>query len=152
METRKVIRLAEIMGQYGLTELEIKDKDTSVRLCRGGVPVAMPVATLPVATNGECAAEAEAAEAPQAVSKPVLTVRAPMPGTFYSSSSPEAPAYVTEGDVVTPDTVVCIVEAMKVMNEVKAEVSGVITKVLAANGAPVEYGQSLFEVTPGGMD
>ena len=144
MDAKKIIRLAEIMKEHGLTELEVCEKDTKVRLSRGGAvaAVANPAVTSAVP------AEATPAKAPAAEAKEALYITAPMPGTFYSSSSPEATAFVTVGDKVTPNTTVCIVEAMKVMNEVKAEVSGVITKVLAASGAPVEYGQHLFEVSP----
>jgi acetyl-CoA carboxylase biotin carboxyl carrier protein len=73
-------------------------------------------------------------------------IKSPMVGTFYASSSPEAPPYVAAGQEITPDTVVCIIEAMKVMNEIKAEISGVIAEVLAENGKPVQFGQTLFRV------
>jgi acetyl-CoA carboxylase biotin carboxyl carrier protein len=69
-----------------------------------------------------------------------------MVGTFYAAPSPEAPAYVTVGQEITPDSVVCIIEAMKVMNEIKAEISGVVTEVCAENGKPVQFGQTLFRV------
>ena len=73
-------------------------------------------------------------------------ITSPMVGTFYGSASPESPAYVSVGQEVTEDTVVCIIEAMKVMNEIKAEVRGVIAEVVAENGKPVQYGQALFKV------
>ncbi len=73
-------------------------------------------------------------------------IKSPMVGTFYAAQSPEAPPYVTAGQEITPDTVVCIIEAMKVMNEIKAEISGVIAEVCAENGKPVQFGQTLFRV------
>ncbi|HEY8904080.1 MAG TPA: acetyl-CoA carboxylase biotin carboxyl carrier protein, partial [Chthoniobacterales bacterium] len=73
-------------------------------------------------------------------------ITSPMVGTFYGSPSPDSPAYVSVGQTITPDTVVCIVEAMKVMNEIKAEVSGVIAEIVAENGKPVQFGQALFRV------
>ena len=73
-------------------------------------------------------------------------IKSPMVGTFYSAPSPDAPPYVTAGQEITPDTVVCIIEAMKVMNEIKAEISGVVAEVLAENGKPVQFGQTLFRV------
>ena len=83
-----------------------------------------------------------------AVNTGELNVKSPMIGTFYRSPSPEAAAYVDIGTEVTPDTVVCIIEAMKVMNEIKSEVKGVITQNLVENGKPVEFGQQLFKVRP----
>lgn len=97
-------------------------------------------------------AHLHAAPAPAAVQAPTADVsnlkeiKSPMVGTFYSSPSPEAPPFVSVGQTVTPDTVVCIVEAMKVMNEIKAEVSGTIAEISADNGKPVQFGQALFRV------
>lgn len=89
-----------------------------------------------------------AAEAPAAVPAVAegVEIKSPMVGTFYASPSPETPPFVTPGQEVTPDTVVCIIEAMKVMNEIKAEVSGTIVEVSAENGKPVEFGQTLFRL------
>ncbi len=95
----------------------------------------VPVAASPVASAPEASATSDDKE-----------ITSPMVGTFYASPSPESPAYVAVGSVVSPDTVVCIVEAMKVMNEIKAEVSGTITEIGAENGKPVQFGQALFRV------
>jgi acetyl-CoA carboxylase biotin carboxyl carrier protein len=87
--------------------------------------------------------------APAAVAAPAATgieVKSPMVGTFYGSPSPESPAFISVGQEITPDTVVCIIEAMKVMNEVKAEVSGTVTEICAENGKPVQFGQALFRL------
>jgi acetyl-CoA carboxylase biotin carboxyl carrier protein len=75
-----------------------------------------------------------------------IEVKSPMVGTFYGSPSPESPAFISVGQEITPDTVVCIIEAMKVMNEVKSEVSGTVTEICAENGKPVQYGQALFRL------
>ena len=146
MDIKKIVRLAEVMNDQGLTELEICEKDTKIRLCRGGAAVP---AGAPVYVAQPAAAEEVKSEAPVAKeASKSLFITAPMPGTFYSSSNPDSMAFVTVGDRVDRNTVVCILEAMKVMNEVKSEVAGVITKILAVSGAPVEYGQPLFEVSP----
>jgi acetyl-CoA carboxylase biotin carboxyl carrier protein len=92
----------------------------------------------PGATSEGAAAAAEASHHKE--------IKSPMVGTFYAAQSPEAPPYVTAGQEITPDTVVCIIEAMKVMNEIKAEISGVIAEVCAENGKPVQFGQTLFRV------
>ena len=145
MNFKTIVRLAEIMSEHGLTGLEVKEKDTEIRLSRApGAP--------PAATPAPAPAPKPAATAPTPPAEPAAPVTrfitAPMPGTFYTSSAADAPAYIAEGDVVKPDTVVCIVEAMKVMNEVKAETAGIVTRILAVNGQAVEYGQKLFEITP----
>jgi len=158
MELKSISRLAELMARHGLSELEIKENDTSIRLCRplnvvspDVVPMAEARAveyTVPEGVSPVAAASAEPAPA-SAAAAPVEESRfitAPMLGTFFSAASPDDPAFVAEGDEVTADTVVCIIEAMKVMNEIKAETSGTITKILVPNGSPVEFGQKLFEI------
>lgn len=145
MDVKTIKQLAELMGQYNLSELSLEQNDSKLRLTKAQ-SVPLPEESLP----------RKAAGAPAAALKPCDDVKAeehdyiksPLVGTFYRSSSPDAAAFVTEGSVVAPGTVVCIVEAMKVMNEIKAEKSGVITKVLLDNASPVEYGQPMFEITP----
>ncbi len=106
-----------------------------------------PAPSAPVAHHtAPVAAPAAAAAAPAAEASNLKEIKSPMVGTFYSSPSPEAAPFVTVGQTVTPDTVVCIVEAMKVMNEIKAEVSGTIAEISADNGKPVQFGQALFRV------
>ncbi len=153
MEYRTITRLAEIMAKHGLTELEVSEKDFSVRLNRQATVAAQPVVAAAAQPAAVAAVSAEAA-APvkpavaEATCADAMFITSPMPGTFYSSSSPNAPAYVSVGDLVKVGQPVGIVEAMKVMNEIKSEVAGVVTKNLIANGAPVEYGQKLFEISP----
>ena len=151
MELKSISRLADLMARHGLSELEIKENDTSIRLCRplnGMVVPAMP--EVPVseafpASEPTSVTREEPSSAVPSVDEPRY-ITAPMLGTFFSAAEPDAPALVSEGDVVTPDTVVCIIEAMKVMNEIKAETSGTITKILVPNGSPIEFGQKLFEI------
>ena len=100
------------------------------------MPAVMPVAVAPVAAAAPAASTGE------------IEIKSPMIGTFYRSPSPEAAPYVDIGTEVGPDTVVCIIEAMKVMNEIKAEARGVITAVVAENSKPVEFGQPLFKIRP----
>ena len=145
MDLKDIKALIDLMQKNGLTAFEMeKDgfrislaKETSFAPAVGYAHA--PVAPAPVST-APAAAPAEAA-APVASGKEIPS---PMVGTFYSSPSPESPAFVKVGQKVTPDTVVCIIEAMKVMNEIKAEVSGTITEVAAENGQPVQFGQALF--------
>lgn len=103
-------------------------------------PIQAPSAPLPAAPASPAPA------APAAAASNLKEITSPMVGTFYTSPSPDAPPYVEVGQTVTPDTVVCIVEAMKVMNEIKAEVAGVIAEIAAENGKPVQFGQALFRV------
>ena len=135
--------LAKLMADYDLSEISIDEANGKLRLRRGGTvefeampPTAAPVYAAPAA--------APAAAAPAAA--PVDAITAPIVGTFYLAPAPTAPAFVQVGDTVSADTVVCIIEAMKVMNEVKAERSGVIKRVLAENAHAVEFGQPLFEI------
>src|SRR5205085_733540 len=106
--------------------------------------LAAPVAAAPAATPSAPAAAAPAEAA--APSEPTREITSPMVGTFYRAASPESPSFVDVGQEVNEDTVVCIIEAMKVMNEIKAEVKGVIAEVVAENGKPVQFGQALFKV------
>ncbi|NLF92625.1 MAG: acetyl-CoA carboxylase biotin carboxyl carrier protein [Oligosphaeraceae bacterium] len=141
MDTRIVAKLAEIMTQHQLTELEIAQENFSVRLCRGQSREFIDHAVqqkLPAAVATEVSAVVPEVK--------TICITAPMPGTFYSASAPEAAPFLKEGDDVSLGKVVCIVEAMKVMNEVKAEVCGKVSKILVQNGTPVEFGQPLFEL------
>ena len=154
MDTKIVQRLAEIMARHGLSELEIEEAGSRVHLCRGGVvaPASPVVASAPVvaavseAPASESPSSAAASASSASVSASATTITSPLVGTFYTASSPEAEPFVHEGSVVTAGTTVCIIEAMKVMNEVKAECDGVITRVLLPNKSAVEYGTALFEM------
>ncbi|MBI2153224.1 MAG: acetyl-CoA carboxylase biotin carboxyl carrier protein [Candidatus Rokubacteria bacterium] len=135
-EVRQLIDLALARG---LTELEVSQGETRIRIRRevghAAAPVAPPVAPAP----------AQQAERPEAH---LLTIEAPMVGTFYRAPSPTADPYVREGDVIKEGQVLCVIEAMKLMNEIESKVAGRISKILVENGQPVEYGQPLFLIEP----
>ncbi|NMA42315.1 MAG: acetyl-CoA carboxylase biotin carboxyl carrier protein [Oligosphaeraceae bacterium] len=139
MDSKNIAKLAQIMTEHQLTELEMQEQDSYIRMSR--LSQELPAAQ--AAAASQAAAAEPAADAPEEKS---AVITAPMPGTFYSSPAPELPAFVKEGEHIGVNTVVCIVEAMKVMNEVKSEISGVVNKVLVKNASPVEFGQPLFEV------
>jgi acetyl-CoA carboxylase biotin carboxyl carrier protein len=154
MDIEEIHRLIELMNENELLELELVEDSKKIRLKKkyeGGAKV-IPMAAGPVPQAAPAAAPAPAAsEAAPAASGPpegTVEIKSPMVGTFYRASNPESPPYVEEGDEVTKDTVVCIVEAMKVFNEIKAEMDGTIVSILCENGDTVEYGQPMFIVKP----
>jgi acetyl-CoA carboxylase biotin carboxyl carrier protein len=139
-------RLAGVLAELGLAEVEVESKDLRVRVQRS---VATAAAT-PLVASPPAAAPA-AGEHPlvaDAVSPALVTLEAPMVGTFYRAPSPTADPFVNEGDVVKESQVLCIIEAMKLMNEIEAKVGGRIAKILVENGQAVEYGQPLFLIDP----
>jgi len=159
-DPKLIRRLARIMSSEGLSELEIQDKEEGLelRLCRGeaaGAPAAAPVLQVLPGTVGGAAPAPAAAAAPQAAPAAeaapagTVTIDSPMVGTFYRSPSPDTDPFIEVGARVDAEKVVCIVEAMKVMNEIKAEISGVVTEILVGDGEPVEFGQPLFQVQKG---
>lgn len=150
MELKDIKSLIDLMKKNDLTELRIERQDFKIALKRGietVIPAIVPQVYAPAAAPHLAAASAPVGESAPAAAPPSgKEIVSPMVGTFYLTPSPESPAYAEIGTVVTPDTVVCIIEAMKVMNEIKAEVSGTITEILAENGKPVQFGQPLFRV------
>jgi acetyl-CoA carboxylase biotin carboxyl carrier protein len=122
---REIRRLANLLRDYGLSEVEVEREGVRVRLRREPAPVA-----------------------PAAAEAHMLTIEAPMVGTFYRAPSPDAPPFVRDGDRVKKGQVVCIIEAMKLMNEIESKVAGRLVKVLVENTQPVEYGQPLFLLEP----
>jgi len=151
-DLKKVKELIELMIEKDLVEVEIVDGDSKIHLKRPGSSMAIPAAAqMPAmipATAPFAAAPAAPAPASSAADDKLADIKSPIIGTFYSSPSPDSPPYVKAGDHVTAETVVCIIEAMKVMNEIKAETAGTIEKVMITNGQTVEYGQVLFKVRP----
>ena len=167
LDIRKLKELIRLMVENELTEIDLKDEKETVSLRREGsqAPVVQvsPAAAAPPAAPAPAPAPAPAAPAQAAPAAPAAApaaepspadtsnleqITSPMVGTFYSAAKPESPAFANVGDTVTADTTVCIVEAMKIFNEIKAEQSGVIEKVLVSNGDSVEFGQALFLVRP----
>jgi acetyl-CoA carboxylase biotin carboxyl carrier protein len=149
MDIRKVKKLIELLDESGIAEIEITEGEESVRISRHsqGAPVAMapaPVAA-PAPPPPPAAGEAPAAPAAEPDEEGFL-VTAPMVGTFYAASSPGASPYVQVGDRVNEGDTLCIIEAMKMMNQIEADVAGVIKSIRVQNGEPVEYGQTLIVI------
>lgn len=146
MDIRKIKKLIELLEQSGIAEIEIKEKDESVRICRMLPGTAAP-APVVIAAPMPMAAPVPAAVAPQpAAAEPTADnlITSPMVGTFYRAPSPEAKDFVTVGQQVATGDTLCIIEAMKMMNQIEADRAGTIREILVENGEPVEYGQPLF--------
>jgi len=155
VELKDIKAIIDLMKKNSITEFELEEKDSKLRLKRGlsgpaqisqsddSYPVmAMPVAAPIVSVSAPAPTPAAIANTGE------IDIKSPMIGTFYRSPSPDSASYVDVGAEVGPESVVCIIEAMKVMNEIKSEVRGVITQILVENGKPVEFGQPLFKVRP----
>ncbi len=148
------------MKRSGLTEFEIEEKGLRLRICRspngngnGNLAVVQAAPTYPGAVPPVLSPQPETPSSPSSESKAeeadkenLHFIKSPMVGTFYRSPSPESPPFVNEGDTIEQETTVCIIEAMKVMNEIPADIAGEIVQILLQNGESVEYGQPLFEV------
>ena len=145
-DVRIIKTLVGLMNQHDLSEIDLHEGEHRIRLRRGSQKEIVSTMTAPAPPVGG----PPAADAKSNPTKAGAAIKSPTPGTFYASPSPGEAPFVTVGSRVTPETVVCIIEAMKILNEIPAECSGVITKVLADNQQPVEYGQVLFEVDPTG--
>lgn len=154
MDLKDIKAVIDLMKKNAITEFELEKQEFKIKLKRGGngghavqsydeQPAVMitgaPVVALPSPASPSPSAASSSGDA---------DIKSPMIGTFYRSPSPESASYVEVGTEVNPDTVVCIIEAMKVMNEIKAEVRGVITQVCVDNAKPVEFGQPLFKIRP----
>ncbi len=155
LDIRKLKELVRLMVANDLTELDLRDSEEQVTLRRQRLNHAPPFDTeLPPAAGAAAAAAAAAAPSPRGVAATEIEasgltkIASPMVGTFYAAASPDAAPFVTAGSVVGPDTVVCLVEAMKIFNEIKAECSGTVEKVLVNNGDAIEFGQPLFLIRP----
>ncbi len=149
----KISALLALMKENDVVELELEEGEFSIALRKQGAFLAQtmgPVQAMMAPAPAPAPASAPAAAAPAAVDDPGLEpIKSPIVGTFYRAPSPESAPYVQQGDTVRKDTVVCIIEAMKIMNEIRAEADGVIERVLVESGEPVEYGQPLFLIRRG---
>jgi len=151
-DVERIQRLVELMDQYGLSEIVLRHGDARIKLRRGSEPAvtafAPPQGYVPPRDLQIPTAAVPAAASPQvsADEEHVALIKSPMVGTFYAAPDPDSPSYVKVGDVVGSETIVCIVEAMKVFNQIPAEVSGRVLAVLVENGEPVEFGQPLFKI------
>ncbi|MBC2600654.1 acetyl-CoA carboxylase biotin carboxyl carrier protein [Puniceicoccus vermicola] len=155
MDIDQIEKLVELMKDSDLSSMEIEEETFRIRLARekeiiavhggGGAsapaPLPSPATSAPAAAGG--------ASAPEPEEKGIVYVKSPMVGTFYRAPSPDSPPFAEEGGKVKADSVVCIIEAMKVMNEIQSEVSGKIVEILVENGEPVEFGQALMKVKEG---
>lgn len=164
MKAKEIRDLIDFIAQSGLAEVNIESEDFKISVKRNNIvvetaaavtpvvaatpaPVAAPVAT-PAVTPAAASTEAEKPAASASDDSNLIAVKSPMIGTFYRSSSPETPAFVNVGDTVEAGQTVCIIEAMKLFNEIESDVSGTIVKILVDNSTPVEYDQPLFLVEP----
>lgn len=157
IDIRKLKELVRLMVENDLAELDVRDQQETVTIRRGvsGQPVVMAMPQVAGAHHGAASSRAgseEGGESSEGVAGgddgELVAIESPMVGTFYSAPNPDTPAFVSVGKSVTPDSVVCLVEAMKVFNEIKAECTGVVERVLVNNGDAVEFGQKLFLVRP----
>lgn len=146
MDIRKIKKLIELIEESGINELEIKEGEESVRISRGGqmVAAAPMMAAAPVAATP--APQTPSIEAPAAAEPEGHILRSPMVGTFYRSSAPGEKAFVEEGQHVNAGDVLCIVEAMKMMNQIEADKSGTVGTILVADGEPVEFDQPMITI------
>lgn len=153
-DLKDIKAIIELMRKNSVSEFELEKQDFKLRLKRGSNGSGAAYEEAPVLTYVQpsvAVAPGVPVVLPNQIAAPVsneLEIKSPMIGTFYRAPSPEAASYIEVGAEVNPDTVVCIIEAMKVMNEIKAEAKGVITQVLVENAKPVEFGQPLFKLRP----
>jgi acetyl-CoA carboxylase biotin carboxyl carrier protein len=145
LDLKEIKELIALMRRNELSEFEMETEGFRIKLKKGGDAVVTQVPVTYAAPQPAPAPEAPTA-APAEAKTPGREITSPMVGTFYSSATPEASPYVEVGAEITEDTVVCIIEAMKVMNEIKAETRGVIAEILVENGKPVQFGQALFRL------
>lgn len=160
MSTQDIQQLIDFISKSGLDEVKIETSELKINVKRSATPTVVAAsasAMLPAAPAAAPATQPVAAPAPVAPSTPAaeaasptnqVTIKSPMIGTFYRSANPESPMFAEVGDEIKPGKVVCIIEAMKLFNEIEAEISGRIVKVLVENATPVEYDQPLFIVEP----
>jgi acetyl-CoA carboxylase biotin carboxyl carrier protein len=148
VDLKDIKAIIDLMKKNSVSEFELEKQDFKIRLKRGVNGGASMIYDEPTAVTYMPPAAVSAPATPATPVSSEIEVKSPMIGTFYRAPSPESASYVEVGTEVNPDTVVCIIEAMKVMNEIKSEVKGVITQVLIENAKPVEFGQPLFKLRP----
>jgi acetyl-CoA carboxylase biotin carboxyl carrier protein len=138
-------RLAAVVNELGLSEIEVEAADLKLRVQRTAVPAVAAAAATPAAPPATSERPIVADAVPLSAS---ISIEAPMVGTFYRASSPTAEPYVREGDMVKEGQILCIIEAMKLMNEIDSEYDGEVVKIYIENGQPVQYGERLFAIKP----
>ncbi|QDS89392.1 Acetyl-CoA biotin carboxyl carrier [Rosistilla ulvae] len=142
-DIEQIRKLVELMEEHNLAEVDLKQDEKQIKLCRGGVaaapaPMMMQAPVAAAAPAPVAAAETDGAN--------IAIIKAPMVGTFYARPNPESPTFVNVGDSINAETTICIVEAMKVFNEIPAEISGKVVAVLAKDGEAVDFGKPLFKI------
>ena len=152
MDLKDIKAIIDLMKKNSIAEFELERQDFKIRLKRGGLAVAPGeeafLQNYSPAAGASVSAPLQIAPTAAGPATGQLEIKSPMIGTFYRSPSPESGSYVEVGSEVNPDTVVCIIEAMKVMNEIKAETKGIITQILVDSAKPVEFGQPIFKIRP----
>ena len=152
MDLRKLKTLIDLISESNVSELEITEAEGKVRIVKGSPaavvmqPVAQPVAAAASAAAAPAAAAPAESAAPAPAAAPGFTVKSPMVGTYYRAASPGAKPFVEVGSSVKAGDTLCIIEAMKILNEIESEKAGTVTQILGENGQPVEYGQPLFVI------
>lgn len=146
-DEKKIRRLIELMNEHDLNEIDLREGEVRVKLKKRGE---MVMASAPAAAPHAAPAPAPAAAPAAAATDNFAVIKSPMVGTFYTSPNPESPPFAKVGDHVGNETIVCVIEAMKVFNEIPAEMTGKVVACLVQNGSPVEFGQPLFKIDPKG--
>jgi acetyl-CoA carboxylase biotin carboxyl carrier protein len=153
-DVRTIRHLVNLMAQHDLSEIDLRVGEHRIRLRRGmrsrSAPPPLPEVPRPAEVASVAVNPSSLVAPPASPPRTLIDIKSPTVGTFYAQPSPEAPPYVTVGARVTPNTVVCQIEAMKIFNEIQAECNGVIAEVLVENKEPVEFGTVLFRVDPNG--
>jgi len=146
MDLRKLKKLIDLVQESGIAELEITEGEEKVRIARGGQVSVLGAAHGVSAAPAASSAPAEVAPGNEAPAETRHTIKAPMVGTFYRASAPDAKPFVEVGQSIKEGETICIIEAMKLMNEIESDASGSVVEILVENGQPVEYGQPLFVI------
>ena len=150
MDLKEIRKIVELMNEHELSYFHLEEEGVNLKLKKGADIVQVAQAAMPQAAPAAAApapaAAAPAADAPAAAEPAGNEIAAPMVGTFYASPSPDAPPFVNVGDTISEGQTICIIEAMKVMNEIKAETSGTVTAIVAKDGEPVQFGDALYRV------
>jgi acetyl-CoA carboxylase biotin carboxyl carrier protein len=148
MTLSEIRELIALLKETGVAELEVQRGDNRVRIRHDSAPQYMPQYTIAPSAAAAPPPAASAAAPAAAPSSGLMLVKSPIVGTFYEAASPGSEPFVKVGDVVQPGKVVCIIESMKLMNEIESEIAGVVESKLVSNGKPVEYGEALFGIRP----
>ena len=146
MDIRKVKKLIELLEESGISELEIHEGEESVRISRNSTSVIQNIPATPAPTSAPAAPQPAPVSEPAKIESSGHQIKSPMVGTYYSSASPTSEPFVTKGQKVNAGDTLCIIEAMKMMNQLEADKSGVVTSIMVENGSPVEFDQVLFTI------